>query len=249
MKRTILLIAIFLIIFSSLIYSKSKNDEMKFKFGIGGYISTSNLLGLIEDIKMYEAIKNDTDYEYPGLTDEQKEAFNNLSEGMRRAILVANILGGMEYGLHARILWKALISELDLVLLPFDGSYNGRLDFCIIPMIGIRAPFFIMPYIMLGPTFTFSFYPEEFAKFEEWKSNYAATSNFAFRPGINTRLGVDLKLGNFAIGGYYQHTVKDFQEFTSWYWHLAASFGSAEAVGRILASQSRFGVVITFYIF
>lgn len=251
MAKKILITVIMVVLLLSVGYvnAKEKSSEMKFKFGIGGFISTSNILGLIEDVKMYNAIKNDTDYDYPGLTDEQKEAFNNLSEGMRRAILTANILGGMEYGLHARILWNILISELDLVLLPFDGSYNGRLDFSVTPMVGIRAPFFIMPYFMVGPTFVFSFYPEEFAKVENWRGDWAATDNFVFRPGLNTRVGLDLKLGNFAIGGYYQHTIKDFQEFTSWYYHLSQAFGSAEAVGRILAAQSRFGAIFTIYLF
>ncbi|MBN2546202.1 MAG: hypothetical protein JXB50_10425 [Spirochaetes bacterium] len=247
-KKLFILFALFLIVFSvNTVSAKEQSDYMRFRFGIGGFISTSNLLGLIETVKMSEAIKNDTDYEYPGLTDEQKEAFNELDAGMRRAILVANILGGMEYGLQTRITWKPLIVEADIVLLPFDGSYNGKLDFAVTAMIGARVPFFIMPYIMAGPTFTFSFYPERFATVENWRGNWAATDHFVFRPGLNSRLGLDLDFGHLAIGGYFQWTVKDFQEFGSWYWHLAQEFGNAEAVGRIFAAQCRFGAILTYY--
>ena len=117
-------------------------------------------------------------------------------------------------------------------------------------MIGVRGPFFIMPYIIGGLAFTFSFYPSEYTSIEEWKGDWAATSNFAFRPGINTRIGLDLKFPKLSIGAYYQWTVKDFQEFSSWYWHIMnVGYSNAEAIGKIIAGQSRFGISICLYPF
>jgi hypothetical protein len=247
--RTLLITLVVLFCVSSLTFSKTtQSDEMKFQFGLGAFVSTSNILGLIEDVKMAQAIKDNdgTEYNFPGMTDSQREALGALNSGMQRAILIANILGGMQYGIHMRILWNVLIGEADLTLLPFEGSYNGRLDFSLTPMVGIRAPFFIMPYIMLGPSFTFSFYPANVADLESWRTN-AVFKNFAFAPGLNTRVGLDLKLGKFAIGGYYQYSIVDFQEFGGWFWQLTQNFSASDAAARIFSSQSRFGGIITFY--
>ena len=116
-------------------------------------------------------------------------------------------------------------------------------------MVGIRCPFFIMPYLIAGPTFTFSFYPEQFTQVENWKGDWAATDNFAFRPGLNTRAGLDFKFRGWSIGAYYQYTIKDFQEFGSWFWHLTnAGYSQADAVGKIFGAQSRFGASMCFYI-
>lgn len=247
------LAVILILLVSTFTFAKTKNslaDELRFQISLGPIISTGNLLGLIESVKMYNAIKDNTFYDYPGLTDAQKQSFKNLNGAMQRAVLVANILGSMEYGIHARFMWHMLMSEVDVVLLPFDGSYNGRLDFSVQPMIGIRAPFFIMPYLIIGPLFTFSFYPEEMTKIENWKGNWASTDNFAFRPGLITRVGLDIKFKTFAIGGYYQYTIKDFQEFSLWYQDLiTGGFTPSDAAGKIFGAQSRFGVVLSFNLF
>lgn len=250
-KNKLLLIIVLIILVQFVIFPETKKfNEQKLQFGFGFMVSTCNLLNLIESAKIYDAIKNDTDYNFPGVDEEEQEALLKLNGGMKRAILVANILGGMEYGAQFRILYKIMIFETDIILLPFDGSYNGRLDLLLTPMIGVRAPFYIMPYFISGLALTFSFYPSEFTSIEEWKGNWAATTNFAFRPGIITRLGLDLKIEGFSIGAYYQWTVKDFQEFGSWYWHIMnAGYSSSSAVGRILAAQSRFGISICLYPF
>lgn len=234
-----------------MIFAKTKKeDEQRFQLGMGITLSSCNLLNLIEDAKLYESIKNDTDYSFTGLDEDEQEALNEISGAMKRAILVANILGGMEYGLQFRILYKIMLFETDVTLLPFDGSYNGRIDLLLSPMIGVRAPFFIMPYIITGVCFTFQFYPSEFTSKEEWKGDWAATNNFAFRPGLNTRIGLDLKIKGFSIGAYYQWTVKDFQEFTSWYWHIVdTGYSGVEAGWKIFAAQSRFGIAISLYVF
>lgn len=231
------------------LFGKNKPDEMNFQLGIGGLISTSNLLGLIESVKLYNAMVNDQDYEYPGVTEEQQEALKNINGSMARAIMVANILGAMEYGLSARILWNVLIAEVDLFFLPFDGSYNGRLDFMAVPLIGVRSPWFIQLYAMAGVPFVFSFYPDKLTQIENWRTRWAATDNFAFRIGLMIRLGLDLKFKTFSIGGYYQYTIKDFEEFTAWH-NAFRDIGvtPADAAGKIFAAQSRFGIAISFYL-
>lgn len=230
------------------LFSKSEsNDEMNFQIGVGGLISTSNLLGLIESVKLYNAMVNNETYNYPGLTPAQQAALKSINGSMARAIMIANILGAMEYGVSARFLWNILISEVDLDLLPLDGSYNGRLDLMLSPMIGIRSPWFIQLYAMVGVPFTFSFYPNNIT-IESWKIRWAATDHFAFNIGIIARLGLDLKFKSFSIGGYYQYTVKDFQEFIGWY-NAFRDIGVSpgEAAGKIFAAQSRFGVALSYY--
>jgi hypothetical protein len=254
MKRTIkilLVVTVALALVSTAAFAKSKkSDEGRFQLGFGGFISTNNILGLIENVRMNDAIQSSGTLpaEFSGLTD--------INVAMQRAIMVANILGGMEYGFKTRILWKILIAEADLVLTPFNGSYNGRLDFTVNTGVGIRAPFWIMPYFVAGPMFTFSFYPDEFTAVESWKSNYAGFQNFLFRPGLNTRVGLDFKFKKFSIGAYYNYAIKDFQEFTLWYEDLVAKLDSgdtaaaqAQAAGMVFGAQSKFGVSMTWYLF
>lgn len=249
--RILSIVLILILTFSTLSFAKSQqSDELRFQMGFGLMVSTSNLLGIIENINIYNAIVNDQDYHYPGLTKKEQNALNELNGNMQRAIVVANILGAMEYGLSFRMLWHILMSEIDLVLLPFGGSYNGRLDLELAPMIGIRAPFWLMPYIMAGVIFTFSFYPDKICEIENWKTRWAATNHFAYRPGVNVRVGLDLKFKGFSFGAYAQWTVKDVQEFSSWYWHLVnAGNRSAEAVLKIFESQCRIGATVNFYLF
>jgi hypothetical protein len=242
---------IFMVLLTISISAKTqKDDELRFQFGLGWNISTGNLLGIIESVQLYDAMTKGEDYNYPGLDEEEQEALQNLNGNMQRALLVANILGSLEYSLNARFLWNILISEVDITLLPFEGTYSGKLDLMVVPMVGVRAPWFIQPYVMAGVMFTFSFYPNEFTKIESWKGDWAATDNFCWRPGVNLRLGLDFKFKGFSVGAYAQYTVKDFQEFTSWWGTLvAAGMTSAEATGRIIASQCRIGIVMDYYLF
>lgn len=232
-------------------FAKSKkSDEKRFQLGIGLMASTGNLLGLIESARMYNAISKGDKYDYPGLSKQEKDSLNSLNGAMQRAILVANILGSMEYGIQLRVLWHMLMVNCDVVLLPFDGSYNGRLDFMITPSVGIRAPFWLMPYLLVGMTMTFSFYPDEFTDKENWKGEWAATDNFVFRPGMNFRAGLDFKFKSFSIGAYYQYTIKDFQEFSLWYNDIVDNgMTAADAAGKIFGAQSRFGAAMCFYLF
>lgn len=254
MRNKLFLVIMALLLISTLGFAKTTNKEMRFQLGIGGYVNTSNILGLIENVRMTQALEGGGDYNYPGIDQEEREALENLNLAMRRGIMIANILGGLEYGIKTRILWNILIAEADLSLVPYNGSYNGRLDFAVSAGIGVRAPFFIMPYFTVGPMFTFSFYPSEFTKYESWKSNYGGFGNFVFRPGLNSRLGLDLKFKKWSFGLYYQYTIRDFQEFTGWYSQLVDSMGNtqqarAEAAGMIFGAQSKFGAHMTFYLF
>lgn len=244
-------IIILVLVLSVSIHAKSqKRDEKRFQLGFGAIVSTGNLLGIIESVKMSQAIQSGNDYDYPGISKEESEALNNLDGAMQRAILVANILGSMEYGFQFRLLWNILMVEADLFVLPFDGSYNGRVDMLLQVMAGVRAPFWIMPYIIGGANFTFSFYPGQFTTLENWKGRWAATDNFAFRPGFNLRTGLDFKFKGFSIGAYYQYTVKDVQEYTLWYDAIVnAGIAPNKAVGMIFGAQSRFGVSLCWYIF
>ena len=251
-KKSKIILAV--IIIFTLIFTVSgktqKNDEGRFQFGFGIMASTGNMLNMIESVRMYQAAENNTEYSFPGLGDKEEQALENLDGAMKRAILVANILGSMDYGVQVRLLWKILMVEADLAILPYDSSYNGRIDLMFTPFIGIRAPFFIMPYAIFGPIFSFSFYPATFTAKEIWRSSWGTTSNFVFRPGLNIRLGLDFKFKNFSIGPYYQYTIKDFEEFTSWYWHLVnAGFSQSDSAGKIILSQSRFGLAICLYVF
>jgi len=252
MKNKNILLVMFLSLLTFSTFAKSDIDLKKmllgFKFGIGFSVQSPNMLGLIESAKMYEAINSGGSYDYPGLTDEQKNALKSLDVGMQTAIITANILAGLEYGLKFRIMYHVLIADADLTFLPFDGSYNGRIDLGLSLNAGIRAPFFIQPYLMAGVLFNFSFYPDEFWKVEEWKSNYAGFKNFLFRPGMQFRLGLDLNFIGFTIGVHYQYAIKDFDEFTLYYNSLASISSPSDAATKIFCYQSKVGFDMVWYL-
>jgi hypothetical protein len=250
-RISLLFIVIILILPFSLTAKTKQSDESRFQLGFGVMVSTSNLLGLIQSVKMSSDIKDS------GLTPEQISAFNSLPDSMKRSIYVSNILGSMEYGVVGRILWSALMLESDVLILPFDGAYNGRLDLVWTGNVGVRAPFWIMPYLSAGANFTFSWYPSSVASVDPWKSRWGSIGNFAWRPGINARAGLDFKFKHFSIGAYYQYTIKDFEEFTGWTTQLTENIRANTGVqdvglqvaGMVIAAQSRFGVSLVWYFF
>lgn len=249
-KIFIILVIIFILLFS--VSAKSKFDWKKemlgFKLGLGFLVNTSNLLGLIESARMAQSIQSSSTYDFPGLTNEQKNAFKNLDKAMQYTIMAANIIGAMEYGFKFRIMYHVLIADADLTLLPFDGSYNGRVDLQLSVSAGVRVPFFIMPYLTMGFLSTFSFYPDEFIKVEEWKQNYGGFGNFAFRPGMVSRVGLGFNFPALSFGVYYQWTVKDFYEYVGFWNDLASSSTPVEASGKIFGYQSRFGFEMVWYL-
>jgi hypothetical protein len=255
MRRRVTLLTIFMLLMAIFsVHAKSrKTSEMRFQFGLGVYTNTNNILGLVENARMAESVESGSTYSFPGITPAQSSAFQTLDANLQRAVYISNILGGMEYGIKARVLWGLLIAEADVSLVPLNGSYNGRFDLGINTGVGIRAPFWIQPYATVGPMFTFSWYPDDVSTIEPWKTAYAAVNNFAFRPGLQSRLGLDFKFKRFSIGAYYQYQVKDFQEFTDWYGEIYNSLGSIEnakarAAGMVVAAQSRIGASLVWYI-
>lgn len=256
-KNFIIIIGlIFLLAFSANAKTKKKYELKKLQFGFGGTIATGNLLGLIENVRMMSSLSAGDEYSYPGMSDEQSAALEDMAVSMRRAIMVANILGSMEYGLQFRILKHAFIFHSDLIFLPFEGSYNGKIDLLLSVNAGIRAPFFIMPYITAGLNFSFSFYPDKVVYVDTWKKDagYGVVENFVWRPGMNTIVGLDIKFKKFSFGVYYKYTIKDFNEFGHWFGALvndleeSTSAARERAAGMVFGSQSRFGITFTRYL-
>jgi hypothetical protein len=120
-NKIIIFIFVFLILVASSYAASQKNNESRLQLGFGVMASTGNLLDLVESVRMYNAAASDNPYNFPGLSDQQKQAYQNLNGAMQRSVLVANILGSMDYGLQFRLLWSALMFETDVSILPFDG--------------------------------------------------------------------------------------------------------------------------------
>ena len=255
MKKIIVYLNLFFIYF----YLNStspivRNFEKRFQIGFGFNITTSNLLSLIDNVKMGQALTNlDSGKSYEDLTPEEKilmskeqfEHFKNLSQNARNGLLVANIFGSMEYAFKLRFLWKILMIETDFSLVPYNGFYNGRFDFGITANGGVRLPYVVMPYITGGINLSFHFYPDAVYKIEPWKARWGSYENFAFRFGLNIKGGLDFKFKIFSIGIYYQWVVKDFQEFSDWFSEITNNLknagepeqnAQAKASGMILAS-------------
>jgi hypothetical protein len=219
-------------------------DTKKFHFGIGVTATTGNLSGLIDNVRL---LYNNQVYDYPGWTAEQKEVISKLDSQTVRGLVFANILCSMEYGIRTRFMYHVFISDIDLVFLPSDSSTNGRFDFQLIPTIGVRVPWLLMPYITAGPSFTFSFYPDKISDADNWKTKagYGVFNNFVFRPGLNIRTGLDLNLRRMTIGVFYEYGIKDFAEFSDYYRSLIINgYSVNDAVWRVFNYQGRFGASI-----
>ncbi|MCG8570301.1 MAG: hypothetical protein MJB14_09190 [Spirochaetes bacterium] len=259
-KKLIIVALILTLLASTSLFAKTKKtDEKRFQLGFGITASTGSILTLIDNIQMVRSIKN-SDQDYPGLSDEEAKALNTLSSTMQKSIMVANILGSFEYGAQMRIKWHMLLAHADLIFLPNDYSKNGRFDFLVGMNVGIRAPFFIQPYLTAGINFTFSWYPKfddaDFKVPETWKGSWGTVDNFMFRPGMNVVAGLDIKFKRLSLGVYYKYTIKDFGEFSAWFSDLTddlkdADYANAQAkaAGMIFGYQSRFGAAITLYVF
>lgn len=246
--KLITVVAIMLLLASSLLYSKSKkNDEKRFQLGAGVNISTANLFGLIHSIKM----TTNKDYTSLGLS---QQASDELPDNIKQTIMIANIFASMEYAIQLRMLAHAVMIEADLIFLPVDNAASGRFDMLLTVNLGLRAPFWLMPYITAGANFTFSWYPGRVVDIENWRSTYGRNiaENFAWSPGINLKIGLDLKFKQFSAGVYYQYMVKDFNEFSKKFKRVfmdMTNSDSSSAFGMLFGSQSRFGVSVCWYLF
>ena len=252
-----LLIIITIIIINQLsILCKSKiKDERRFQLGFGFIIGTHSLAANSEITRIYNSIKNNDEYYFP-LSGGKKKYNKTDDNDQKTGLLAAHFLGGWEYGFQFRILWKIYIAETDIVLTPFDAANNGRFDFVIMPMIGIKGPLAIMPYIMGGAILTFSFYQGEYSFLENYKSYFIANENFSFKVGINIKAGFEFKIPwylrpvKYSVGGYIQYTIKDFEEFNYIYWNYKnLGYSDLDAAKKVLSYQIRFGISLCYYIF
>ena len=245
-RKIIVILVITLITGVSTLEAKTKLKENRLQLGFGILTSTNDLLGMIENFKMMAVASSGKTYESSYMSEAEMQAFCELDPNWQRAIIVANLLGNIEYGLQLRLLYKILIAETDLMLLPYDGS-SGKLDFTWNINAGIRAPFFIMPYLTGGVNFTFSIYPEAVADAENWKSSWGSMGRFVWRPGINFKTGLDFKFKHFSIGAYYQYMIEDFSEFSNLV-QVYEQNGAQYIGAAIFGAQSRFGVSLCWYI-
>lgn len=143
--------------------TKQKHYEGRLQLGFGTTFSTNHILGVIESFQAMADERNGKgEYKYPGLTDEELEAYKKLPQDMKTAVSVYSVFAALEYAVQARILWNAFITHADLSFIPMESGFNGgRFDMLLNVNAGVRLPFFIMPYITGGVNFTFSFYPEK----------------------------------------------------------------------------------------
>lgn len=242
----IIILAVFLV--TGTIDAKSKKkDEKRFQIGFGILMSTSNLFSLIHSAKMaYE-----DDMSSVGI---DKQTSEKISLNVRQTVLVANIFANMEYAFQFRILANIFIGESNIILLSIDSSSNGRFDTVITLNGGIRLPMWIMPYIMAGANFTFSWYPGRVVDFENWRTTYGSNiaEKFAWSPGMNIKIGLDIKFRLFSAGVYYVYMIKDFNEFGGKVAQVANDMTNGDfntAGAMIFSSQSRFGVSVCWYLF
>jgi hypothetical protein len=175
-----------------------------------------------------------------------EDSIQGLDGWMQEDILAGYIMRNQEYGINFRVLWNLLIFETDFTILPMDYTNSERSNIMIAPMIGIRLPRFVMPYIMVGANLNFSFATgDEGTVFD--KANYTANSVIV-QPGLILKTGVDFKTDFFSIGLYYQYRMKDFNEVNYWYSTFQeGGISSADAFWNVIGSQSRIGIIFSVY--
>ncbi len=225
---------------------KEKWDEKKLQFGIGIHINSLNFSGMSEAYNIFQSIKNDEDYTYPGISDDQEDSIQNLPFSMQKDLLAEYIFKNQEYGIHLRLLWNVIIFETNFDILPMDYSNNERSNFMIAPMIGLRYPGFIMPYLMVGPNFNIGYQVSDEGS---WQDKMNSTKNsLIFSPGLILKTGLDFKFQHFSFGLYYQYRMKDFNELTYWYsLFKEGDITNTDAAWNIIASQSRIGLHFSIY--
>jgi hypothetical protein len=246
MKRNICVL--YFVLTVALIYGiEFDKDDLNFHFQIGAYLNTCNFMNVMEDIRMGRAIISNSEYINVGMTKDQAKEYVDMPKSIKTGVMIANIVGSFEFGFKYRVKWNVLLFDSDVSILFYDGSYNSRLDFEFSNDIGIRMPYWIMPYASCGPNYTLSFYQNYFDLVEDWRTHYLAYQNVMYRIGFHARLGVDFNLKKFSIGLYYQYTIKDFDEFGGFCFaqiYVKNNFACA-AIG-IFAYQSRLGVSLLF---
>lgn len=232
---------------------KKKKDEKRFQLGFGVFVNSNDMYTLYQNIMRYKAIKNGKDYSYPALSHRERDALLSTPKYMQETVLGEYGFKTMEYGVQLRLLWNYLISETDFTFLPVDYSNNLRTDLMLTPMIGVRYPYFIMPYLMIGPNFSYGFNPDKLSdiNMNNWKTKINSFNNSGiFTVGIASKAGVDLKFDNFSVGLYYQFRVKDFADLNYWYsLYKSGDISGGQAFANALGQSSRFGISAVLYIF
>lgn len=225
---------------------KAKKDEKRFQFGIGMHINSLNFTGMEEARNILNSIKNDDDYTYPGISEDTKNSIQNIDTWMQEDILAGYIMRNQEYGINLRVLWRSLIFETDFTLLPMDYTNSERSNIMIAPMIGLRYPYFIMPYFLVGPNLNIGFETDNSGT---WKDKIDQVKNsLIVRPGLIFKTGVDLKADYFSIGLYYQYRMKDLSELNYWYSVFQeGEISNTEAFWNVVGSQSRLGLTFSVY--
>ena len=225
---------------------KEKKDEKRFQFGIGMHINSLSFSGMSEARDILNSIKNDNDYTYPGINEDMENNLQSLDKWMQKDILAGYIMRNQEYGIHLRILWHVLIFETDFTLLPMDYTKSERSNIMIAPMIGLRYPHFVMPYLMIGPNLNIGFETDDSGTWQD-RIHYIKNS-LIVRPGLILKTGVDLKADYFSIGLYYQYRMKDFNEVNYWYSEfIDGCITGTDAFWNIIGSQSRIGLTFSVY--
>ena len=227
---------------------KEKKDEKRFQFGIGMHVNSLNFTGINEARNILNSIKDDEDYTYPGISEDTEDSIQNLDTWMQEDILAGYIMRNQEYGIHLRILWNALIFETDFTLLPMDYTNSERSNIMIAPMIGVRLPYFIMPYLMIGPNLNVAIATNDSGS---WRDRIGyMKNNIIITPGLILKTGVDFKADYFSIGLYYQYRMKDFNEVNYWYSEfIDGCVSNTDAFWNIIGSQSRIGLTFSVYFF
>ncbi|MBN2546336.1 MAG: hypothetical protein JXB50_11100 [Spirochaetes bacterium] len=244
----IIIIIIIIISYESLMFSKNKkkDDENRLQIGFG-LISYSNVMMVLKSIKKFEAINSNTDYNYPTTTKEQNEAFNSMDAVQQRYILALHVISSINYGLQWRILYKLFLFESYFAIKPYQ-LYEKNISLIFNIQAGLRIPFFIMPYFIVGINFTSVIYPESGLRLENEGINILKTDNFVLKPGITAKIGLDLKLKRLSTGIFYQYIVSDLNEFNTLYSsYLNAQNTGSMTVLKIIGLQSHIGLSICWY--
>jgi|GEM_PF-824269 len=253
-----ILITLLLLLFSFNLYSqendktndkKEKLDERRFQFGIGTSITTSTIYDMYKNADIFKAIKNGDDYSYSYIDKDEDDHILSLNGDMQKAVLANHILKSLVYGIQFRFLWKVFMTEIDINVLPANYNYGNRTEISLTPMTGLRIPFVVMPYFLIGPTFTAGFYYDNYLKDRDDSNEIQAIKdNIRFLVGLSAKIGLDLKFDYFSIGIFYQYTIKNVGEIVDLYNTFNNDDLSREEIFKnILGSQSRFGLSMSIY--
>jgi len=247
----IIYVLILIIIFPQIIFSNNYFDkEKEFQMGIGSIMTSNNLKNMIETKKRLIAIKHDYDYEMKGVNDEDQEKIESLDKNIQRGIVFSNVLKSMGYGLEFRILWRAMIVEIDFISVPYTYDFkDNESQIIFIPMLGIKAPFLLMPYFLAGPIFTFGLFNNGISEGRIWQNKKKYVENSFFRIGLNLKIGFDIKFKCFSFGCFCQYSINNIKKyFYDVSQIINSDYSKHEIVNNFFRERSYFGISFCCYI-